>query len=124
MWHPHHRDSTPLGALGPRARSGEDDFAADDGLAEHPDDGPDAFGLLLVAHELGDLPVPAGELDAFSIGDLRGHLLGKYLGLAITVHGVAGSQHRLPQVDLGKSRPPLEALLTGLRGPAEPPGVG
>lgn len=80
MWHPHHRDSTPLGALGPRARSGEDDFAADDGLAEHPDDGPDAFGLLLVAHELGDLPVPAGELDAFSIGDLRGHLLGKYWG--------------------------------------------
>jgi hypothetical protein len=67
VWHPHRRDSTPLGAPGPRVRSGEDDFAADGGLAEHPDDGPGAFGLVLVAHELGDLPVPAGELDAFGM---------------------------------------------------------
>src|SRR5260370_8379150 len=46
------------------------------GLAEHPDSRPGALGLVLVPHELDDLPVPLGELgDAFLGGDQRGHLL-------------------------------------------------
>src|SRR5215831_19837890 len=47
------------------------------GLAQDPDRRPGALLLVLVPHELDDLPVPVGQLiDALGHGDLRRHLLG------------------------------------------------
>src|SRR5579875_781923 len=46
------------------------------GLAEGPDGGPGALGLVLVPHQPDDLPVPLGQLvDAVGRGDLRRHVL-------------------------------------------------
>jgi hypothetical protein len=68
------------------------------GLAKHPDGGPGAFGLVLVAHELDDLPVPAGQLtDAFGRGDLRRHVFAPLRGIgeeSLVVDGYFGASPR------------------------------